>query len=211
VSLTQREERPSPSVRDEILTTEEVCALLKIKKATLYRHTSQGTGPPFCKIGKHIRWKGSEVGGSRCGLRRRCHRSDRKVPLRSVRAQGNQPPTARHPLGGPALDKHMHRYPPGQPALVSGGAVGERGTSGLVRASAGPAPAPSPSSATRECGGRRRARSARPPRPEHSDLDRGQRDHPPAVAAVPPLTSPDPGPRAPAIRRHGDHETRRPT
>jgi excisionase family DNA binding protein len=51
----------SPSVRDEILTTEEVCILLKIKKATLYRHTSQGTGPPFYKIGKHNRWKRSEV------------------------------------------------------------------------------------------------------------------------------------------------------
>ena len=63
MSLTQkqREERPGPSVRDEILTTEEVCALLKIKKATLYRHTGQGTGPPFYKIGKHNRWKRSEV------------------------------------------------------------------------------------------------------------------------------------------------------
>jgi excisionase family DNA binding protein len=61
VSLTQREERLSPSVRDEILTTEEVCALLKIKKVALYRHTSQGTGPPFYKIGKHNRWKRGEV------------------------------------------------------------------------------------------------------------------------------------------------------
>ena len=57
----QREEGSSPVVRDEILTTEEVCTLLKIKKATLYRHTSQGTGPPFYKIGKHNRWKRSEV------------------------------------------------------------------------------------------------------------------------------------------------------
>jgi excisionase family DNA binding protein len=56
-----REEGSSPVVRDEILTTEEVCTLLKIKKATLYRHTSQGTGPPFYKIGKHNRWKRSEV------------------------------------------------------------------------------------------------------------------------------------------------------
>ena len=32
VSLTQREERPSPSVRDEVLTTEEVCALLKSRR-----------------------------------------------------------------------------------------------------------------------------------------------------------------------------------
>jgi predicted DNA-binding transcriptional regulator AlpA len=54
VSRRQREEGPSLSVEDEILTTEEVCILLKIKKATLYRHTSQGTGPPFHKIGKHL-------------------------------------------------------------------------------------------------------------------------------------------------------------
>ena len=56
-----REEGASPSVRHEILTTDEVCTLLKIKKAMLYRHTSQGTGPPFYKIGKHNRWKRSEV------------------------------------------------------------------------------------------------------------------------------------------------------
>jgi excisionase family DNA binding protein len=55
VSRRQREEGSSPVVRDEILTTEEVCTLLKIKKATLYRHTSQGTGPPFYKIGKHTK------------------------------------------------------------------------------------------------------------------------------------------------------------
>ena len=59
----QCEEGSSPSVRDEILTTDEVCILLKIKKSTLYRHTSQGTGPPFYKIGKHNRWKRSEVMG----------------------------------------------------------------------------------------------------------------------------------------------------
>ena len=57
----QRDEGPNLSVRDEILTTEEVCTLLKMKKATLYRHTCQGTGPPFYKIGKHNRWKRSEV------------------------------------------------------------------------------------------------------------------------------------------------------
>jgi excisionase family DNA binding protein len=61
VTPRQRIEEPSPPVLDEILTTEDVCALLKIKKATLYRHTSQGTGPPFYKIGKHNRWKRGEV------------------------------------------------------------------------------------------------------------------------------------------------------
>ena len=56
-----REAERNPPVREEILTTEEVCALLKIKEATLYRHTSLGTGPPLYKIGKHNRWKRGEV------------------------------------------------------------------------------------------------------------------------------------------------------
>src|SRR4051794_36773071 len=60
-SRRQRDGGGGPSAREEILTTEEVCALLKIKKATLYRHTSQRTGPPFYKIGKHNRWKRNEV------------------------------------------------------------------------------------------------------------------------------------------------------
>jgi excisionase family DNA binding protein len=61
VNHRHREAGPNPPVQKEILTTEEVCALLKIKQATLYRHTSRGTGPPFYKIGKHNRWKRGEV------------------------------------------------------------------------------------------------------------------------------------------------------
>ena len=48
-------------VRDEILTTDEVAALLKIPKATLYKWISQGTAPPFYKIGRVNRWKRSAV------------------------------------------------------------------------------------------------------------------------------------------------------
>lgn len=42
---------------EEILTTDEVCALLKMKKGTLYKITSEGTGPPYYKIGRTNRWK----------------------------------------------------------------------------------------------------------------------------------------------------------
>jgi len=48
-------------VRDEILTTDEVAALLKIPKATLYKWISMGTAPPFYKLGRHNRFKRSEV------------------------------------------------------------------------------------------------------------------------------------------------------
>jgi excisionase family DNA binding protein len=59
--------RQSPSAAqaapgyDEILTTDEVAALLKIPKATLYKWVSQGTAPPFYKIGRVNRWKRSAV------------------------------------------------------------------------------------------------------------------------------------------------------
>ncbi len=41
--------------------TDEVAALLKVPKATVYRWTSDGSGPPFYKIGRHNRRKRSEV------------------------------------------------------------------------------------------------------------------------------------------------------
>jgi excisionase family DNA binding protein len=50
-----------PPFSDEILTTDEVAALFKIPKATLYKWISQGTAPPFYKIGRVNRWKRSAV------------------------------------------------------------------------------------------------------------------------------------------------------
>ena len=53
--------RSAGAEHDEILTTDEVAALLKIPKATLYKWVSQGTAPPFYKIGRVNRWKRSAV------------------------------------------------------------------------------------------------------------------------------------------------------
>jgi hypothetical protein len=57
VSRRQREEGSSPSVRDEILTTEEVCALLKIKKARY-------TVTPASEPGRRSTRSGSTTAGS---------------------------------------------------------------------------------------------------------------------------------------------------
>jgi len=46
---------------DEILTTDEVAALLKVPKRTLYRWMSRGESPPYYVIGRHARFKRSEV------------------------------------------------------------------------------------------------------------------------------------------------------
>ena len=47
--------------RDEMLTLDELCALLKIPKATAYKQRATGTGPPGYRIGKHLRFKRSDV------------------------------------------------------------------------------------------------------------------------------------------------------
>ena len=46
---------------DEILTTHEVAALIKISKQTIYRWNTEGTAPPYYRLGKHARWKKSAV------------------------------------------------------------------------------------------------------------------------------------------------------
>lgn len=59
--MTNVRREQSQLVYDEILTTDEVCELLKIRKQTLYKRTSNGTGPPFYRVGRHNRWKRREV------------------------------------------------------------------------------------------------------------------------------------------------------
>jgi excisionase family DNA binding protein len=46
---------------DELLTLDELCAMLKITKATVYKQRTTGTGPPGYRIGKHLRFKRSDV------------------------------------------------------------------------------------------------------------------------------------------------------
>ena len=46
---------------DELLTLDELCAWLKITKMSIYKQRSEGTGPPGYRIGKHLRFKRSDV------------------------------------------------------------------------------------------------------------------------------------------------------
>ena len=48
------------STEDELLSREEVCALLKISKTTLNTHTNKGDLKSYC-IGNRILYKRSEV------------------------------------------------------------------------------------------------------------------------------------------------------
>ncbi len=51
----------STNPADELLTLDELCTMLKITKATAYKQRTSGTGPPGYRIGKHLRFKRSDV------------------------------------------------------------------------------------------------------------------------------------------------------
>ena len=57
--MTQVHPERSPVIDDEILTTDEVCALLKMSKQTLYKRTSNGTGPALlpCRPAQQVEAK----------------------------------------------------------------------------------------------------------------------------------------------------------
>lgn len=46
---------------DEVLTPEEVARLLKIPERTLADWRYRREGPPFRKVGRHVRYLGTEV------------------------------------------------------------------------------------------------------------------------------------------------------
>jgi len=51
----------SPGTNDELLTPEETCRYLKISRHKLMRMRQDGTGPPFSRFGKHVRYEKKEV------------------------------------------------------------------------------------------------------------------------------------------------------
>lgn len=46
-----------PSGNDRLLEPEDVAAMLRIPKSTLYAWRYRGEGPPSLRIGKHLRYK----------------------------------------------------------------------------------------------------------------------------------------------------------
>lgn len=46
---------------DELLDRAQLCALLKIPASTPYAWRYRGVGPPAMKVGKHLRWRRSDV------------------------------------------------------------------------------------------------------------------------------------------------------
>jgi excisionase family DNA binding protein len=46
---------------DELLTPQELAALLKLPLGTIRKQRAEGTGPPGFRVGKHVRWRRGDV------------------------------------------------------------------------------------------------------------------------------------------------------
>ena len=45
----------------QLMTTEQVAAYLAVPVNTLYQWRHRGVAPPAARVGKHLRWKQSDV------------------------------------------------------------------------------------------------------------------------------------------------------
>lgn len=48
---------------DELMTTQQVATYLGVPIATIYQWRTRGLGPRASRIGRHLRWRRSEVDG----------------------------------------------------------------------------------------------------------------------------------------------------
>lgn len=46
---------------DDLLTVQEVAHKLRVPKATIYAWNSRGLAPPRCQMGRHVRYRRSDV------------------------------------------------------------------------------------------------------------------------------------------------------
>jgi excisionase family DNA binding protein len=59
--MTTPPESNGPPAGDEVMTTEEVAAFLRVSKKTVEKWRHEGVGPRRYKVGRHLRYLRSEV------------------------------------------------------------------------------------------------------------------------------------------------------
>ena len=50
-----------PAERDELWTVDDVAAYCKVPKTSVYKWNAMGTGPTYYRLGRHARYRRSEV------------------------------------------------------------------------------------------------------------------------------------------------------
>jgi excisionase family DNA binding protein len=53
--------RAVPQNDDRLMNIEDLMEFLDLSRDTVYKQRYEGTGPPAYRVGKHLRWKKSEV------------------------------------------------------------------------------------------------------------------------------------------------------
>jgi excisionase family DNA binding protein len=53
--------RAVPADDSRLMSVEDLMEYLDLPRDTIYKQRSEGTGPPGYRLGKHLRWKRSEV------------------------------------------------------------------------------------------------------------------------------------------------------
>jgi excisionase family DNA binding protein len=67
---------PATTGRTELLTVDEVAAVLRVPKSTLYQWSYQGEGPPVVRVGRHLRYPGDLLDAwIDSGMKERHHKS----------------------------------------------------------------------------------------------------------------------------------------
>lgn len=59
--MTKAATAPSSHEPERLMTIDEVANYTKLSKFTLYKMRSEGHGPPAARLGKHLRYRMSDV------------------------------------------------------------------------------------------------------------------------------------------------------
>lgn len=59
--MTQKNHDASREVADRLLGPSELSEMVGVPVGTIYQWSSRGTGPRAIRVGRHLRWRRSEV------------------------------------------------------------------------------------------------------------------------------------------------------
>ena len=61
MGMSRTTEKPTTTTRSPLLTTAELAAYLGVPRATLYAWSYRSEGPPTIKVGRHLRYRESDI------------------------------------------------------------------------------------------------------------------------------------------------------
>lgn len=99
--MSETADSPVPPAASELLTTEEVAARLKVSPKTLSKWRTRGTGPPYFKVGRCVRYQWEAVQAWLAPVRTEASRAMQEARTRWQRLS-QWPPDRGSARGSPA-------------------------------------------------------------------------------------------------------------